>query len=97
MRIILETKPENLPALDLTFNDSRIETLLFRYRARNFPATLTDAEQRRWREHRQEKLNAERVQDYILQLESLYNLYEEDAEKTALLKALFDYGKRLVA
>lgn len=97
MRIILETKPENLPALDLSFNDSRIETLLFRYRARNFPATLTDAEQRRWREHRQEKLNAERVQDYILQLESLYNLYEEDAEKTALLKALFDYGKKLVA
>lgn len=97
MRIILETKPENLPALDLTFNDSRIASLLFRYRARNFPATLTDAEQRRWREHRQEKLNAERVQDYILQLESLYNLYEEDAEKTALLKALFDYGKKLVA
>ncbi len=97
MRIILETKPENLPALDLSFNDSRIETLLFRYRARNFPATLTDAEQRRWREHRQEKLNAERIQDYILQLESLYNLYEEDAEKTALLKALFDYGKKLVA
>lgn len=97
MRIILETKPENLPALDLTFSDSRIASLLFRYRARNFPATLTDAEQRRWREHRQEKLNAERVQDYILQLESLYNLYEEDAEKTALLKALFDYGKKLVA
>lgn len=97
MRIILETKPENLPALDLTFNDSRIETLLFRYRARNFPTTLTDAEQRRWREHRQEKLNAERVQDYVLQLESLYNLYEDDAEKTALLKALFDYGKGLVA
>lgn len=97
MRIILETKPENLSALDLTFNDSRIETLLFRYRARNFPATLTDAEQRRWQEHRREKLNTERVQDYILQLESLYNLHEEDAEKTALLKALFDYGKRLVA
>ncbi|GBU14514.1 exodeoxyribonuclease I [Enterobacterales bacterium] len=97
MRIVLETKPENLPALDLTFNDSRIETLLFRYRARNFPATLTDAEQRRWQEHRRDKLSAERVQDYILQLESLYNLHEEDAEKTALLKALFDYGKKLVA
>jgi len=51
----------------------------------------------RWHEHRQEKLNAERVQDYVLQLESLYNLYEDDAEKTALLKALFDYGKGLVA
>jgi len=32
----------------------------------------------------------------VLQLEALYNLQEENAEKTALLKALFDYGKKLV-
>lgn len=43
-----------------------------------------------------EALSAERVQSYLLQLESLYNLHEGDKEKTALLKALFDYGKELV-
>lgn len=96
LRIIQQTAPENLPALDLRFQDPRLETLLFRFRARNYPATLDDNEQRRWLAHRQEMLSAERVQDYVLQLEALYNLYEDNAEKTALLKALFDYGKQLV-
>jgi len=96
MRIIQQTAPENLPALDLRFQDSRLEELLFRFRARNYPATLNDDEQRRWLAHRREALNAEKVQDYVLQLEAIYNLHEDDAEKTALLKALFDYGKKLV-
>ncbi|CAM3660699.1 exodeoxyribonuclease I [Rouxiella silvae] len=96
MRIIQQTAPENLPALDLRFQDSRLEELLFRFRARNYPATLNDDEQRRWLTHRREALNADKVQDYVLQLEAIYNLHEDDAEKTALLKALFDYGKKLV-
>ncbi|WP_337261707.1 MULTISPECIES: exodeoxyribonuclease I [unclassified Serratia (in: enterobacteria)] len=96
MKIIQQTNPQNLPALDLTFNDGRVKELLFRYRARNYPKTLDDAEQRRWLQHRQSVLNAERVQNYLLQLEALYNLHEGDQEKMALLKALFDYGKQLV-
>jgi exodeoxyribonuclease-1 len=39
MNILLETEPRNLPALDITFVDKRIEKLLFNYRARNFPGT----------------------------------------------------------
>ncbi|WP_114191925.1 exodeoxyribonuclease I [Edaphovirga cremea] len=97
MKIILETAPQNLPALDLTFNDPRLEPLLFRYRARNFPGTLDDTEQRRWLLHRQEVLNPERVQRYVQQLEELYNLHEGDKEKMALLKALFEYGRDLAS
>lgn len=52
MKIVLETEPRNLPALDITFVDKRIEKLLFNYRARNFPGTLDYAEQQRWLEHR---------------------------------------------
>lgn len=36
MKIVLETEPRNLPALDISFVDKRIEKLLFNYRARNF-------------------------------------------------------------
>lgn len=97
MKIILQTEPQNLPALDLTFQDPRLEALLFRFRARNYPNTLTDSEQKRWLEHRREALNPEKVQDYVLQLEALYNQYEEDKEKLALLKALFDYARDLVS
>ncbi|MGP2410192.1 exodeoxyribonuclease I [Yersinia sp. 2553 StPb PI] len=97
MKIILQTEPQNLPALDLTFQDPRLEALFFRFRARNYPNTLTDSEQQRWLEHRREALNPERVQDYVLQLEQFYNQYEDDKEKLALLKALFEYARGLVS
>ncbi len=97
MKIILQTKPQNLPALDLTFQDPRLETLFFRFRARNYPNILTDSEQQRWLEHRREALNPERVQEYVLQLEQFYNQYENDKKKLALLKALFDYARDLVS
>ena len=48
MDIIRETDPNNLAALDIEFDDKRIKPLLFRYRARNFPGTLDEQEQRRW-------------------------------------------------
>ncbi|AIN13565.1 exonuclease I [Yersinia pseudotuberculosis] len=97
MKIIQQTEPQNLPALDLTFQDPRLEALLFRFRARNYPNTLNDSEQQRWLQHRREALSPERVQDYVLQLEQFYNQYEDDKEKLALLKALFEYAKGLVS
>ncbi len=97
MTILRQTAPQNLPALDLTFNDPRVNPLLFRYRARNFPGTLDDRELQRWLQHRREALNAERVQAFLLELESLASLHEEDAEKMAQLKALYHYAQALVS
>lgn len=97
MNIIRQTAPVNLPALDLTFSDRRIEKLLFRYRARNFPGTLDDAEQQRWLQHRREALNPERVQTFLQELESLANQYEEDNEKLNQLKALYTWARELVS
>ncbi|EED36554.1 exonuclease I [Luminiphilus syltensis NOR5-1B] len=42
--------PEQL-ASGWVFEDARLEELLFRYRARNFPATLDAEESARWQEH----------------------------------------------
>ena len=39
------------------FDDARLEELVFRYRARNFPQTLSDAEQARWAAHCSERLH----------------------------------------
>lgn len=97
MNIIQQTAPANLPALDLTFNDDRITQLLFRYRARNFPGTLDDSEQQRWLQHRREALNSERIETFLLELESLANLHDGDNEKMAQLKALYDYARDLVS
>ena len=47
------TLAEQRPA----FSDGRLTELLFRYRARNFPQTLTDAEQQQWHELRAHRLH----------------------------------------
>lgn len=42
---------EELAAAKPDFQDRRLEELLFRYRARNFPGTLHAEEKRRWEDH----------------------------------------------
>ena len=96
MKIILETPPQNLPALDITFADGRIEKLLFNYRARNFPGTLSEPEQQRWLEHRREVFNQQALEEYARELEMLYNQHEGDSEKIALLKTLYQYVQQLM-
>ena len=96
MKIVLETEPRNLPALDLTFADARIEKLLFNYRARNFPGSLDEQEQMRWLEHRRDIFTPEFLQAYMQQLEALYAQYEGNSEKLALLKALYQYAQEIV-
>jgi exodeoxyribonuclease-1 len=96
MKILLETEPRNLPALDLTFADKRIEKLLFNYRARNFPGTLDEAEQQRWLQHRRNVFTPEFLQAYADELQQLYVQYEGNDEKLALLKALYQYAQEIV-
>jgi len=96
MKILLETEPRNLPALDLTFADARIEKLLFNYRARNFPGTLDEAEQARWLQHRRNVFTPEFLQAYVQELEGLYGQHEGDAEKQKLIKALWQYAQEIV-
>ena len=43
--------PDQLAAKRVAFDDLRLDELLFRYRARNFPATLRDDERERWLQH----------------------------------------------
>lgn len=50
--------PEELGELELAFADPRVEEMLFRYRARNWPETLTSSERERWDEFRWQKMNS---------------------------------------
>ncbi len=96
MKIVLETEPRNLPALDITFADKRIERLLFNYRARNFPGTLDEHEQQRWLEHRRQVFTPAFLQAYADELQMLYQQYADDKEKLAQLKALWQYVQDIV-
>ncbi|VAW66993.1 Exodeoxyribonuclease I [hydrothermal vent metagenome] len=45
----------NATTADFNFKDKRIPEMLFRYRARNYPAGLNEAERKKWNEYRQKK------------------------------------------
>ncbi len=96
MDIILQTHPENLPALDITFNDKRIEPLLFRYRARHFFHTLNESEQQRWANHCREYFEMN-LTDYMLKLDNLVNENSHDEQKIAILKSVYKYVEELIS
>lgn len=96
MDIIRQTDPTHLAALDITFNDKRIEPLLFRYRARNYPWTLDENEQRRWANHCREYFES-RIEEYMLNLENLVHEYESDEKKIAILKSVYRYTESLIS
>ena len=53
---VRKTPPEMLREDGLRFEDSRYDELLFRYRARNFPSTLSVEEHERWQRFRARRL-----------------------------------------
>lgn len=55
MQRIQRSTPEQLSGLEQSYDDARIPEMLFRYRARNFPATLSSEERQRWDEYRRQK------------------------------------------
>ncbi|UDG79147.1 Exodeoxyribonuclease I [Candidatus Ecksteinia adelgidicola] len=96
MKIIQNTKPQNLSALNLVFNDIRMKELFFRFQARNYPSTLNNTEQQRWLKHRQAVLNKEKIKKYFKKLEILHDLYKHDKKNILLIQSLFEYAHSLV-
>lgn len=85
----------------IQFDDARLNTLLFRYRARNFPETLDEAEIWRWRDfchHRfsgNDELASNSIPQIQQRLQALAQEYEEDEKKILILKALWAWCERL--
>jgi exodeoxyribonuclease-1 len=57
MEQIRQSTPKALAELDQRYDDGRIPEMLFRYRARNFPQTLSPDERQQWDEYRKLKFN----------------------------------------
>lgn len=97
MDIIRTTPSQNLPALDLTFEDARMEPLFFRYRARNYPSTLNYNEQQRWLAHRKEMLTPEKLTDYFNTIQLLAEEHSDNEEKLKQLHALYLYAQEIAS
>ncbi|MCB1735593.1 MAG: exodeoxyribonuclease I [Gammaproteobacteria bacterium] len=100
MMRIRELGPAELAGAKFNFEDRRLPEMLFRYRARNWPESLSDDEQAVWQEHREYRLMesgpgvSQTIDDYFERIEALR---VERPDRSELLAALEDYGHRLTA
>lgn len=89
---------EQLAHTQPSFDDARLEELLLRYRARNFPHQLTEAEQTQWHAHCAERLHAGKggarsLADYFDAIDALSESVDERGE--AILGTLYDYAEEI--
>ncbi len=80
------------------FDDGRLEELVFRYRARNFPETLAPEEQQRWEAHRSARLldgegGALDLDRFFAEIDTL--AATADARAEAVLGALYEYAEAI--
>ena len=95
---LLDLSPAELAHSRTGFDDPRLQALLFRYRARNFPATLTPDEAARWEAHRTAWLlegegGARNVDALFAEIDSLQETADERGE--AILGMLYDYAEAI--
>ena len=101
MQRIRATAPERLAGLGLVFDDARLDEMLFRYRARNFPQTLSPDERGRWQEFRQQKLTdpsrtGRTINQVIAEIEGLRVSPRITGPELAVLDELMEYTENLL-
>lgn len=82
----------------VSFEDGRLDELLLRYRARNFPETLSDEERALWEDWRAARLfdgagGARTIDDLFVAIDALSETADERAEE--ILGALYDYAEMI--
>ena len=96
------TPPEQLGQREFPFRDPRYPELLFRYRARNWPHTLSLDEQARWQSFCRDRLTKPTpltnltLDDYFARIAALRAEHASD-DKLAILDQLQAWGELLAA
>ncbi|MBR9884966.1 MAG: exodeoxyribonuclease I [Oceanospirillales bacterium] len=73
MERVRQAAPDELSMLELPFQDPRLEEMLLRYKARNYPEAMHEEEHQRWEEYRSRKLLNEDNNGYL----TIPKFYEE--------------------
>ncbi|AMD02336.1 exodeoxyribonuclease I [Halomonas chromatireducens] len=89
MQRVRDTDPWDLVDARFAFQDGRLEEMLFRYRARSFPETLSSEELVRWEAFRWERMNDSAVsgftlKDFAREIERLNQVALSDRDRQVL-------------
>jgi exodeoxyribonuclease-1 len=90
--------PAELARSRTGFDDPRLEELVFRYRARNFPDTLDAEQAERWEAHRAARLlegegGVRNVDQLFAEIDALAETADERGEE--ILGALYEYAEAI--
>jgi exodeoxyribonuclease I len=98
---ILASDPSALQRFPQVFDDGRLPEMLLRYRARNWPESLTEEETERWQEYRASRLlesdggGSITLDDYLAVLDRLDADPELAPAKKALIPELLAWAERI--
>lgn len=101
MSAVRNASPRQLTHHHFDFQDKRLHELLFRYRARNWPDTLSENELQRWktlcRQHLMEKNcgNSMVLTEFADKIKALRDAHIENAHIVQILNAIETWGKEL--
>ena len=102
MQRVHSLTPDELGSTTFSFQDPRLEAMLFRYRARNWPESLSDDEQQRWQRFCQHRILDEdsgstiHYAQFISEIETLAQEHQQNPEKLQILQDLAAYGEALL-
>ena len=103
MEQVRASSPGELGSASFPFEDARLPEMLFRYRARNYPQSLSPDERARWEEYRFQRLTEPAcgasicMDEYQALIEQLLDSGGLDRSRQQLLRQLQDYGDSLLA
>jgi len=102
MQQVHETPPEELGNQTWVFEDKRLPEMLFRYRARNYPETLSADEQAQWLEHCRARLLAGEAgnrtfEEFFAEIQRIKQEEAPDERGLQILSDVEDFGRGLQA
>ncbi len=95
---VRSTPPHKMASAGFVFRDPRMQVLLFRYRARNWPDTLGFDEQEQWHDYLRRRLQDEEglgeltLPRYRAQIDALRQTHADDEATLAMLDELSVWG-----
>ena len=101
MNRIIKTPPEQLVAVDFSFIDKRLDEMLFRYRARNYPECLDAEDMMRWKQFCNDRLLKSvdghfGIEAFMSELLHSRERFQGNEDKQKLLDQLETFVKEVV-